>query len=74
MLFSEKYPETNDHTEYENSNYTWSSKADNCYICGKLTHFVETNTGAHICSEECDDELYFQICANALQKNNLLDF
>lgn len=73
MLFSDKYPKANEHEEYENGNYIWSHKADNCYICGKLTHFIEVNAGAHICSEECDDEFYFQMFAQAIEKP-IIDF
>ena len=73
MLFSEKYPEANDHEYYENGNYMWSSKADNCYVCGKLTHFIELNLGTHICSEECDDEVYLEILSQAIKKP-IIDF
>ncbi len=74
MLFSDKYPEANEHEQYEHGNYIWSPKADNCYICGKLTHFIELNAGAHICSEECDDEFYFQMYAQTIGKNINFDF
>ena len=74
MLFSEKYPEANSKENYEHDNYIYSDKADNCYVCGRLTHFVEINAGCHICSEECDDEFYFQMFAHALKQDNLTDF
>ena len=74
MLFSEKYPNATPSGTYEYDNYIYSKKADNCYVCGKLTHFVEINAGAHICSEECDDEFYFQMFSQAIGKDNIIDF
>lgn len=74
MLYSEKYPEASVNDTFECGNYIYSEKADNCYICGRLTHFVEINAGAHICSEECDEEFYFQMYAQAINKEHILDF
>lgn len=74
MLYCDKYPEANENEEYAGGNYIWTPKADNCYICGRMTHFVEINAGCYICSEECDDEFYFQMYAQAVGKNNIIDF
>lgn len=77
MLFSEKYPEAIPNQEFENGNYFYAEKADNCYMCGKLTHFVEMNAETYICSEECDGDFYFQIFSHAINQNNnnnIIDF
>lgn len=65
MLFCDKYPEAKEKEYYENGNYIWTEKADNCYMCGKLTNFIEINAGCHICSEECDDNFYLQLFSQA---------
>lgn len=74
MLFNDKYPEANAEEEYEYGNYIWTDQTDNCYMCGRLTHFVEINAGAYICSEECDEKFYFEMFSQALNKNNIIDF
>jgi hypothetical protein len=71
MLFADKYPEAKEGETYEHDNYIYSTKADNCYQCGKLTHFVEINIGAHICSEECDENFYLEAFKHALKKSNI---
>ena len=81
MLFSEKYPDarsiviTNKDSgkeiaqleTYENGNYIWSVNRDNCYICGRITHFIETNMKCYICSEECDEALYREVFKEAIK-------
>ena len=67
MLFSEKYPEANEQGQYEHGNYTWSKRPDNCYICGKLTHFIELNSEAYLCSEECDEAFYNEMFQHAIK-------
>ena len=55
MLFSNKYPNANEDRTYELNTYIWKKENDSCYICGRLTHFFETNMQCYICSEECDE-------------------
>lgn len=67
MLFSEKYPKANYDNEYENHNYIYG-KPDNCYMCGRITNFIEKNTGAHICSEDCDEKFYSEMFKAEMKK------
>ena len=56
MIFSEKYKNLKvGEVKY---NVLRSTKSDNCYMCGRLTPFIDTNTEAHFCSEECVDKFY----------------
>lgn len=34
------------------------NKVDNCYECGLLTPFIEINTEAFFCSDECVEKFY----------------
>jgi hypothetical protein len=58
MLFEEKYPNANYTDWYENGNYMCARIPGHCYICGKITRFVELNAEAYICSEESDKTFY----------------
>ena len=73
MLFEDKYPDAKEGETYNGDNYIWTPKADNCYMCGRLTHFVELNAGCHMCSEECDENFYFDFLKQSLQKP-IIDF
>lgn len=64
MKFEQKYPDAKENTLYEYGNYLWNPKADNCYICGRLTHFVEVNMKAYLCSEECDEQFFNMMFSN----------
>jgi len=68
MLFSDKYPEANERKEYEHGNYIWNKNADNCYVCGRMTHFIEQGSKTYICSEECDEKFYDEIFIQAIKK------
>jgi len=68
MLFTDKYPKAKVNELYEHGDYTYEKQADNCYVCGRMTHFYEKNVGTYICSEECDDELYSMIFMKAIKK------
>ena len=75
MLFEEKYPDANEQEQYEGGNYIWVPKADNCYVCGRLTHFVEINLGAHMCSPECEEKFFYDAFRHSLgTKDFNLDF
>ena len=67
MLFSDKYPKADKWGSYEHGNYTYKELSDNCYVCGQMTHFVETNSGAYICSDECDEKFYDEIFKQAMK-------
>lgn len=67
MLFSEKYPNANPNGTYEHGNYIYSASRDNCYLCGRITHFVESNMQCYVCSEECDEALYIQVFKEAMK-------
>lgn len=69
MLFSKKYPNANTKDSYEHGHYIYSDKADNCYMCGRLTHFIELNIEGYICSEECDKAFYDEMFKHALKKD-----
>jgi hypothetical protein len=71
MIFANKYPEAKENILYEYGNYMWSPKADNCYMCGRLTHFIEVNVQAHICSEECDEKFYDEMFAAAAYESSI---
>ena len=68
MLFNEKYPTAKEGEVVEHGDYVLNHDADNCYVCGRLTHFFERNAGTYICSEECDEELYYMFFMNAIEK------
>ena len=70
MLFSNKYPNANEDRTYELNTYVWKKENDSCYICGRLTHFFETNMQCYICSEECDEALYEELFQQAIKKDN----
>ena len=42
---------------FNHNEFYWSEKADNCCVCGKLTHFIDVDFEAFVCSEECDETL-----------------
>jgi len=69
MLFAEKYPNASAPHSYENGNFIYLDRADNCYMCGKLTHFIDSKTQAYICSEECETEFYNEMFKNAKRKD-----
>lgn len=73
MLFEDKYPDAKEGETYNGDNYIWTPKADNCYVCGRLTHFIELNAGCHMCSEECDENFYLQMYMHATN-SKLIDF
>ena len=67
MKYEDKYPEAKPGEIYESGNYIVSKHRDNCYICGSLTRFVDMNSEAHICSEECDETFYNEMFRQALK-------
>jgi hypothetical protein len=69
MLFAEKYPNAIGTELYEHGNIAHVKKADNCYMCGKMTHFIDVHTKARICSEECEIEFYNEMFKNAKRKD-----
>ena len=42
---------------FNHDEFVWSEKVDNCYVCGRLTHFINLDFEAFVCSEECDEAL-----------------
>ena len=70
MLFSDKYPNANPNEEYEYGNYIYTKRADNCHMCGRLTHFVEINAGGYFCSEECDEAFYNEMFKAAMKSSS----
>lgn len=63
MKFSEKYTDVAVNTYIIDDNFYYEN-TDNCYICGALTNFVEKYSGAHICSDECEEEFLRQLMSN----------
>ena len=56
MKYSIKYANCKN-DELVESNIIYKDKKDNCYICSSLTNFIDTDFGAYICSEECNDAI-----------------
>ena len=67
MKYEDKYPNAHPGDICEFGNYIVSKKRDNCYICGFLTNFVDVNSEAHICSEECDKAFYDEFFKKAIK-------
>ena len=42
---------------FNHDEFAWSEKVDNCCVCGRLTHFIDLDFEAFVCSEECDEAL-----------------
>lgn len=69
MKYEDKHPNAKPGQIYEAGNYIVSKHRDNCYICGSLTRFVDINSEAHICSEECDEIFYNEMFRQALKNH-----
>ena len=67
MKYESKYQNAKPGDIYEFGNYIVSQKRDNCYICGELTKFVDINSEAYICSEECDETFYNEMFKHAMK-------
>lgn len=69
MKYNKKYSEAIPYTMVD-ATIMYSNKADNCYVCGNLTNFIDVDFEAHICSEECEDKLIGEFFHRALGRNN----
>ena len=67
MKYEDKYPNVKPGQIYEAGNYIISKNRDNCCICGSLTCFVDINSEAYICSEECDETFYNEMFKHAMK-------
>ena len=67
MKYSDKYPNAQPQ-EMIDATILCTSKTDNCYQCGCLTHFMDTDFEAFICSEECEEALTSDFFKNVIHK------
>ena len=56
MKYSDKYPKAKP-SELVDATIMRSKKTDNCYCCGALTNFIDTDFETYICSDECEEKL-----------------
>ena len=69
MNYDQKYPNAKP-LEMVDATIMCGSKADNCYVCGNLTNFIDVDFETHICSEECEDKLTGEFFRHALGRNH----
>ena len=68
MKYSEKYSDAKP-MEMVDATILCTSRNDNCYQCGALTNFFDTDFEAFICSEECEEKITSDFFRNAIHKH-----
>ena len=67
MKYDQKYPNA-EPFKMVDATIMCGNKADNCWHCGQMTKFIDIAFEAHICSEECDEEITNEFFRHAMRK------
>lgn len=60
MKFKDRYPNMKP-IEDEVNGVIRGREPGPCYICGKLTEYIDLDAEGHVCSEECMDIFYHRM-------------